>query len=85
MSSLASKKERAKELYELFSEAKSAIYELERNNPDILQSYKKYSDNKDKYGSEIYTKETWKNEVEQMKRWDRLTGVDTTSQIRTDD
>ncbi len=85
LSSLASEKERAKELYELFSEAKSAIYELEKNNPDILQSYKKYSDNKDKYGSEIYTKETWKNEVEQMKRWDRLTGVDTTSQIRTDD
>lgn len=85
LSSMPSNRKRVKECYGLFLKAKSAIYELERDNPDILQSYKKYSDNKDKYGSEIYTKETWKNEVEQMELWDSLTGVDTTSQIRTDD
>lgn len=63
---------------ELLRKAKSAIYELERENPDIFKNYKKYYENKSRYGKKIYTEGAWKNEMEQMKRWDRLTRIDTT-------
>lgn len=79
LSSMPSNRKRVKECYELFLKAKSAIYELERDNPDILKNYNEYYENKTKYGKKIYTEEEWKHEVWQMELWDSLTGVDTTS------
>lgn len=79
MGKCLSSNERSKAGYELFLKAKSAIYELERENSDIFKNYKKYYENKFNYRKAIYTEEAAKNEVEQMKRWDRLAGFKTPS------